>query len=135
VIAPVQTDKTKESMTEVWNEIRGLAGERPLAGEEFESVMRNTTLRLPGQFESLGSLESAAVSMVNEGLPADFWVNYAENVRSLTADRLNAAAKRYVRPDEVIWIIVGDVAKIEEGIKSLGFGEVIRLDAEGKVVP
>jgi len=134
VIAPVQTDKTKESMTEVWNEIRGVAGDRPLEGEEYESVMRNTTLRLPGQFETLASLEFAAVTMINEGLPADFWANYAKNVRSLTADQLNGAAKRVVRPDEVIWLVVGDVSKIEEGVKSLGFGEVIRLDADGNVI-
>ncbi len=134
VIAPVQTDKTKESMMEVWNEIKGLAGERPVAGEEFESVMRNTTLRLPGQFETIGSLESAANEMVNEGLAADYWTKYAANVRALTAEQLNSAAKRYVRPDEIIWIVVGDIAKIEEGVKSLGFGDVIILDADGNVI-
>ena len=41
VIAPVQTDKTKEAMVEVMKEIRGVAGERPLAGEEFDSIMRS----------------------------------------------------------------------------------------------
>src|SRR6185436_14056168 len=44
VIAPVQTDKTKESMIEVAKELRGVAGERPLAGEEFASIMRNQTM-------------------------------------------------------------------------------------------
>lgn len=135
VIAPVQTDKTKESMVEVWNEIKGVAGERPLAGEEYESIMRNMSLRLPGRFETLGSLESAAVEMINDGLPADFWADYASNVRSQTADDLNSAAARYVRPDQIIWIVVGDLAKITEGVKSLNYGEVIRLDADGRVLP
>jgi len=135
VVAPVQTDKTKESMVEVWNEIKGVAGERPLVGEEYESIMRNMTLRLPGRFETLNALESAAVSMVNEDLPDDYWAGYARNVRNLTAEDLNSAAKRYVRPGEVIWIVVGDLAKITEGVKSLGFGDVIVLDADGKVIP
>ena len=52
VIAPVQTDKTKESMVEVSKEIKGLAGERPVAGEEFASIMRNMTLRLPVELQA-----------------------------------------------------------------------------------
>ncbi|REJ79160.1 MAG: insulinase family protein [Acidobacteria bacterium] len=135
IIAPVQTDKTKESMMEVWKEIKGVAGERPLEGEEYESIMRNMSLRLPGRFETLSSLEGAAVDMVNEGLPADYWSRYAGRVRNQSADQLNAAAARYVRPDEIIWIIVGDLAKITDGVKSLGYGDVVRLDADGKVMP
>ena len=132
VIAPVQTDKTKESMAEVAKEIKGLAGERPVAGEEFASIMRNMTLRLPARFETLDSLESAAVRMINYNLPADYWSRYAAGVRGLTETQLNGAAKKFVRPDEVIWIIVGDLRKVEKGIRELGFGEVIRLNADGE---
>ena len=132
VIAPVQTDKTKESMAEVAKEIKGLAGERPLAGEEFASIMRNMTLRLPARFETLDSLESAAVRMINYNLPADYWSRYAADVRGLTEAQLNTAAKKFVRPDEVIWIVVGDLRKVEKGVRELGFGEVVRLNADGE---
>jgi zinc protease len=132
VIAPVQIDKTKESMAEVAKEIKGLAGERPVAGEEFASIMRNMTLRLPARFETLDSLESAAVRMINYNLPADYWAHYAADVRGLTEARLNDAAKKFVRPGEVIWIVVGDLRKVEKGIRELGFGEVIRLNADGE---
>jgi zinc protease len=132
VIAPVQTDKTKESMQEVAKEIKGLAGERPLAGEEFASIMRNMTLRLPARFETLDSLEGAAVRMINYGLPADYWARYASGVRGLTDAQLNAAARKFVRPGEVIWIVVGDLRKVEKGVRELGFGEVVRLNADGE---
>ncbi|HEX8337435.1 MAG TPA: pitrilysin family protein, partial [Pyrinomonadaceae bacterium] len=132
VIAPVQTDKTKESMVEVAKEIKGLAGERPVAGEEFASIMRNMTLRLPARFETLDALEGAAVRMVNYGLPADYWSRYATDVRALTDAQLNAAAKKFVRPGEIIWIVVGDLRKVEKGVRELGFGEVIRLNADGE---
>jgi zinc protease len=131
VIAPVQTDKTKESMVEVAKEIRGLAGERPLAGEEYQSIMRNMTMRLPGRFETLNSLENAAIAIINYGLPVDYWSHYSENVRLLTEPQLNTAAKKFVRPGEVIWIVVGDLKKVEQGVRELGFGEVIRLNADG----
>jgi zinc protease len=131
VIAPVQTDKTKESMVEVAKEIRGLAGERPLVGEEYQSIMRNMTMRLPGRFETLNSLENAAIAIINYGLPLDYWSHYSENVRLLTEPQLNTAAKKFVRPGEVIWIVVGDLKKVEQGVRELGFGEVIRLNADG----
>jgi zinc protease len=132
VIAPVQTDKTKESMAEVSKEIKGLAGERPVAGEEFASIMRNMTLRLPARFETLDALEGAAVRLINYNLPADYWSRYATDVRGLTEAQLNDAAKKFVRPGEVIWIVVGDLRKVEKGVRELGFGEVIHLNADGE---
>jgi zinc protease len=126
LIAPVQTDKTKEAIVEVQKELRGVAGERPIAGEEYESVMRSSTLRLPGAFETLDSLGLAGVRMLVLGRGDDYYTNYARNVRTLTADAINAAGKKIIHPDEVIWVIVGDLKKVEAGIRELGLGEVVR---------
>ncbi|MEO8073001.1 MAG: pitrilysin family protein [Acidobacteriota bacterium] len=134
VLAPVQTDKTKESIIEVKKEIADVAGNRPVTGEEFESIMRNMTLRLPGRFETLSSLESAAIDLVDYNLPDNYWTNYGSKMRDLTEAQLETAGKKFVRPDEVIWLVVGDVSKIESGIRSLGYGEVIKLDADGNVI-
>ncbi|HVS31838.1 MAG TPA: pitrilysin family protein [Thermoanaerobaculia bacterium] len=130
VIAPVQTDKTKEAMLEVAKEIRGVAGERPLAGEEFASIRRNQIMSLPGRYETLRALENAARRMVNLGYPAEYFGQYGENVRALSEASLASAAKKYVRPGELIWIVVGDLKKIEAGVRELGFGEVERIEIE-----
>ena len=134
VLAPVQTDKTKESMIEVKKEISDVAGNRPVSGEEFQSIMRNMTLRLPGRFETLSALEAAAIDLVNYNLPDNYWSNYAASMRGLTEAQLLNAAKKFVRPDEIIWIIVGDLEKVEKGIRELNYGEVIKLDADGNEI-
>ncbi|MDQ3321204.1 MAG: insulinase family protein [Acidobacteriota bacterium] len=134
VVAPVQTDKTKESILEVVKELGDAAGNRPVKGEEFASIMRNMTSRLPGRFETLASLEGAALNLINLNLPNDYWSNYAGNMRALTEPQLDAAAKKFVRPGEVVWIVVGDLNKIEKGIRELNLGEVVRLDANGEPV-
>jgi zinc protease len=126
----VQTDKTKEAMAEMVKEIGGIAGQRPIQGEEFQSILRNMTLRLPGRFETLAAVESAAVDMVQLGYPEAFFADYAKNVRALGEADLAAAAKSYIRPDEIVWIVVGDLAKIESGVRSLGLGEAVRIEAE-----
>ncbi|OFA04886.1 pitrilysin family protein [Duganella sp. HH101] len=132
VMAPVQTDKTKEAMLEVAKEIKGVAGERPLAGEEYASIMRNMTSRLPARFESIDALENAALQSVNLRLPDDYWTNYASRISALTQAQLADAAPKYIHPEQVVWLVVGDVRKIEAGVRELGWGEVIKLDANGQ---
>jgi len=133
-IAPVQTDKTKEAMAEVNKEIKGVAGSRPLEGEEYNSIMRNMSLRLPARFSTLQSLESAAINMIKYNLPDDYWQNYATNVRGLTEKQLNDASKKYIHPNEMIWLVVGDLKKIEAGVKELNYGTIIKLNADGNVI-
>jgi zinc protease len=134
VLAPVQTDKTKESIVEVTKEIANVAGARPVSGEEFTSIMRNMTSRLAGRFETISALEAAAIAQLNLNLPADYWANYSKNLRSLNEAQLDAAAKKFVRPNELVWIVIGDLSKIEAGIRELNIGEVVRLDADGKPI-
>jgi len=129
VLAPVQTDKTKESMVEIAKELRDVAGERPVAGEEFASIMRNQTLGLPGRFETLDAIESAAIQLVNLGYPDDYFSQYATRVRALDEAALAAASKQYIRPKDIVWLVVGDLAKVEAGIRDLKLGEVTRLEA------
>ncbi len=131
VMAPVQTDKTREAMQEVAKEVGDIAGARPIAGEEFTSIMRNMTSRLAGRFETLSALESAAIATVNLGLPDKHWSNYAANMRKLSEPQLAAAAQKFIRPGEVVWIVVGDLRKIEAGVRELGWGEVTVLNADG----
>jgi zinc protease len=134
VVAPVQTDKTREAMQEVAKEIRGVAGERPLAGDEYASIMRNMTSRLAGRFDTIAALEGAAVTSLNLNLADDYWARYAANIGALTEAQLAAAARKFIHPDEVVWLVVGDLRKIEKGVRELGWGEVIVLDPSGMPV-
>ena len=134
VIAPVQTDKTKEALVEVAREIGDVAGDRPIAGEEFASIMRTQTLGLPGRWATLAALEAAAIQLVNYGYPDDYFSTYAQRVRELGEQNLAAAAGKFIRPDEVIWIVVGDLSQVEAGIRELNLGEVVELDLDGQPI-
>jgi len=129
VVAPVQTDKTRESMIEVLKEIRGVAGDRPLVGEEYDSIMRSQVLRLAGRFETLDTLIAAAIDHVNTGRAPEYYYDYADRLRALDPAAL-AEAGRVVKPDELVWIVVGDLNKIEAGVRELGFGQVERAQVE-----
>ena len=100
-------------MVEMNKEFRGIVGEHPVGGDELTKIQANETLKLPGSRETLDSVEDSIVDLVQFGLPDDYYETYAGKVRALKTGDVNAAAKEVVRPDNMIWIVVGDRAKIE----------------------
>ncbi len=132
-VAPVQTDKTKESLVEINKEFHGITGDRPISADELAKIQANETLKLPGSRETLDALGQSIVDMVQFGLPDDYYDTYAVKVRALKTSDVNQAAKEVVRPDNLIWIVVGDRAKIEAGVRELNLGEFRLMDTDGKV--
>jgi zinc protease len=132
-VAPVQTDKTKESLVEMNKEFRGIVGDHPIGADELAKIQANETLKLPGSRETLAALGQSVVDLVQFGLPDDYYDTYAGKVRALKTSDVSAAAKEVVRPDNLVWIVVGDRAKIEPGVRELNLGEFRLMDTDGKV--
>ena len=132
--APVQTDKTKESMVELAKELRGVIGDRPVTGEEMAKAVTSQTLRLNGSWETAGRVAATIAELVRFGLPENYYTTYPDKVTALTLDDLARAAKTVVHPDNLVWVIVGDRAKIEAGIRELNYGELHLIDADGNPV-
>jgi zinc protease len=133
-IAPVQTDKTKESLVEMNKELHGIVGDHPVGDAELEKIQANETLKLPGSRETLDALGQSIVDIVQFGLPDDYFQTYGAKVNALKTGDVNAAAKAVVRPDQMIWIVVGDRAKVESGVKELNLGEFHLMSADGKLM-
>jgi len=133
-LAPVQTDKTKESLAEINKEFRGILGDHPVTPEELAKIQANETLSLPGSRETLDAVGQSINDMVQFGLPEDYYETYAGKVRALKTSDVGDGAKAIVHPDNLVWVIVGDRAKIEAGVKELGLGEIRLLDADGKPI-
>ncbi|HLQ60054.1 MAG TPA: pitrilysin family protein [Gemmatimonadales bacterium] len=130
--APVQTDKTKESMIEVDRELRGILGPRPVDADELAKAQANLTLTLPGNWETMNAVQASLEQLVTFGLDDHYYETYAQRVRALTIPDAAGAAQETIRPDHLVWVVVGDRAKIEAGIRELNFGEIRFLDADGK---
>ncbi len=133
-VVPVQTDKTKESLMEMTKEFHDVVGSRPLSQEELEKIQANETLSLPGSRETQNAVGNSIVDLVQFGLPDDYYETYAGKVRALKTSDLADAAHSVVHPDQLTWVIVGDRAKIEAGVREVNLGELHLLDAQGKPV-
>lgn len=129
----VQTDKTKESMVEMLKELKDVVGERPPTSEELTKIQKNRTLRLPGSWETIISVGNSVNEIVQYGLPDNHFQTYPEKIKSLQVADVSGAAKTVVRPDNLIWVVVGDREQIEAGIRELGFGEIKLIDSDGNL--
>jgi len=132
--APVQTDKTMESMAEIKRELVEYLGEQPATQDELDKVKNNNTLSLPGRWETANAVLRDIGEIVQFDLPDDYWDSYADKVRSLSLQQVNVAADSVIRPDNLVWVVVGDREKIESPIRELELGEITMLDTDGKPV-
>ena len=133
-VSPVQTDKTKESLAELVKEYAGVAGAKPISAEELKDAQNNDTLALPGSFETVQQLAGGYSRILQYNLPEDYYNTYTQKVLAVTPETANAMAKRFILPDHLIWVVVGDMSKVEAGIRSLNLGEIRKIDADGNPV-
>ena len=132
--APVQTDKTRESMAELVKELTDIVGSRPAEADELSRAQASMTLSLPGQWETMNSVMGSINEIVTYGLPDNYYETYASKVDALTPAQMTPAAKEVIAPDRLIWVVVGDRTKIEAGIRELNLGEIHLIDADGNPV-
>ncbi len=130
--APVQTDKTKESLAEMAKEFQGMAGSRPIMTNELADAQANQTLTLPGERETMGQLGNSVTNLIQYGLPDDYYQSFVTKVMALRQADVEDAAKSLIQPEQMVWVIVGDRAKIEGGIRELKLGDLRILDADGR---
>jgi zinc protease len=130
--SPVQTDKTADALRELAREYADLGGARPVTPRELQEAQANETLGLPGSFETVSQLSNAYATILQYGLPEDYYNTYTATALALTPAQLNGLAGRVVLPRQPVWIVVGDMSKIEAPIRALNLGTVRRIDVEGK---
>jgi zinc protease len=54
-------------------------------------------------------------------------------VRALSRSDVASVADKVLRPDRVVWVVVGDRKKIEPGIRELNLGPLYEIDADGNL--
>ena len=133
-ISAVQTDKTKESMIELVKEYSNIAGAKPITAEELRDEEDNVTLSLPGTFETDQQLSGAYGNILQYSLPEDYYNTFTRRALALTPESANEIAKKYILPNHLVWVVVGDMAKVESGVRELNLGDVHKIDADGNPV-
>ncbi|HEV7632690.1 MAG TPA: pitrilysin family protein, partial [Steroidobacteraceae bacterium] len=131
VVAPVQTDKTAESLTEIRKELQEVTSTRKPDDNEIQVAKNTLVLTLPGNNETVAEISGSYRSILMFGLPDNYWNDFVGKVTALTPMSFSDAAAKLIDVNALTWIIVGDLEKIEAKVRALNLGEVVVLDAEG----
>jgi zinc protease len=86
------------------------------------------------KFETIGALRGMLSQIAKYNLPYDFIKDQKNQISNMTIEEHKQLAQKYIHPDKMIYLIVGDKATQMEKLKGLGFGDPILLDKDGNKV-
>jgi len=118
--AMVQTDKTAESVTEILNELTGIRTAVP--AEELSKAKNYVALGFPGDFETNADLAGQYAELIVYGLPMNDYETYVDRVLAVTAADVQRVAEKYITPDRLAVVVVGDRQAIEAKLAALNLG-------------
>jgi zinc protease len=116
----VQGDATLEAIADVLDAFGAAGSTTPIEGEELARAQGSLTRGYVRHFETAAQLVRAAVELAKFGLPDDTFDRFVPDVSSVAAGDVLDAARRFVRPDDCVAVIVGDADRHRAGLGRFG---------------
>lgn len=129
IAAPVRNEVTRESVSEMLAELR-----RIRTGDIEDRELDETKSYLMGVFpatvQTASDIAGRLVDMELYNLPEDYFDRYRENIAAVSKDDIERVARKYLDPDRVLIVIVGNAKEIREPLGTLGM-PLHELDIDG----
>ncbi|WP_188760903.1 M16 family metallopeptidase [Sandarakinorhabdus glacialis] len=125
IIAPVQADRTADSIAAMIADVKALRGPKPITTAERDNSINNSVRSLPGDFERGAALLGAIEKNALLGRGDDYYGKLVGRLTALTAAQLNEAA-RLLSTDNFVWVVVGDRKVVEPQLAKLGLPIEVR---------
>jgi zinc protease len=131
--AGVRTDVTAPATREIFNELERIrAGD--VTADELKTSKDAFARSLPGLFETTAQMVGSLSQLFVYNLPLDYYRTLPARIDAVTVADVRRAAEKYLSPDSMIIVAVGDRSKIEEEMKKLNLGAIEIRDLEGQPV-
>ncbi|MCC4603059.1 M16 family metallopeptidase [Xanthomonas campestris] len=128
----VETDKTAAALVEIRKEIRDYVGTRPITPQELERDRGAAIQAIPASFTTSGAVLGAMISARAMGLPYNRAEGAMQRLAAVDLQTVRARARDTYKPEQMTWLVVGDLHRIEADIRALGLGPVEVWDVYGK---
>jgi hypothetical protein len=109
--AEVRTAVTGDSLKEFFYELDRIRDEK-VSAEELADAKNFLTGVFPIRAETQEGLTGLIVSQHLYGLPDDYLQTYRDRVTAVTVEDVERVAKKYISPDKMAIVIVGDVEEM-----------------------
>ena len=118
--APVQANRTGESIAATIEIVRTFLGRQGVQPNELARIIAGSTGQLPGQFETSPAILGALRTNALYRRPDNYWETVADRYRGMTAQTMDSTARRIINPDNFVWVVVGEAAVIRPQLERLG---------------
>ncbi|MEO5578770.1 MAG: pitrilysin family protein [Sphingomicrobium sp.] len=118
--APVQADRTGDSIKALNQQIALFLGKKGVTQEELGRAVSNNVQALPGRFETSNAVLSAMMSNDLYGRPDNYFELLGDRYRGLTRTGADQALRAALDPRGFVWVVVGDAAKVKPQLDKLG---------------
>lgn len=122
---------TDSCVYEILTEIKKMR-DTDVTDEELEFAKNSLVRGFPRTFETLGQIAGYLGSSVLYNLPDDYYNSYIQNIEKVTVQNVRAVSEKYLQPDKMVIVIVGDVELNKSALEKLNLGNVKLLDVNGK---
>jgi predicted Zn-dependent peptidase len=129
--ADVRTEVTEGALTEFFNEIRRIR-ETQVSEGELAATKRAVVAGFALALEQPARLLGFALTRKFYNLPDDYWETYPAKVAAVSADDVRRVARKYLDPQTIQIVAVGDARKIKPVLEK--FGKVEIYDSDGNPV-
>jgi zinc protease len=120
--ASVQTAVTDKALTEFMKELNGIRS--PVTEEELTRAKNYVALSYPADFQTVSDIASQMEELVTYRLPDDYVNTYVSRILSVTRADVERVANKYIDPETVAIVLVGDQQQIEKSLRDLHLGPV-----------
>ncbi|WP_300973142.1 pitrilysin family protein [Sphingomonas sp. LHG3406-1] len=119
--APVQADRTGDSIAAVKQQVTDLLGTKGVTDEELGRLVSNNVNTLPGRFETSSAVLNAMLSNSLLGRPDDYQEQLAAKYRALNQAGIDSSLRQAIDPNAFTWLVVGEAAKVQPQLAKLGY--------------
>jgi predicted Zn-dependent peptidase len=120
VLSPVQSDKTADSIKLIEQDMKAFPAQKPVDPVELQRVTEGNIRNLPNRFETNGQVLGALLTNQRLKRPDNYQATLPAVYRAIDAKAIDAAAARYLQPEGMVIVVVGDRKVIDPQLKTLG---------------
>jgi zinc protease len=118
----------------VMDEIARIRNEK-VSAEEIETVKNQAIEVFPRYFASATEVAGTFARDEFTGRPSDYWETYRDKVKAVTRDDIQRVAQKYLHPDKIVILAVGNIDDIVKGdpekpeysFQKMASGKIVRI--------
>ena len=130
VSTAVESDVTADAAREVLSEIDRIRS-APVTADELSLATSYLGGVFPIKYETTDAIARALAALAAYDLPIDYFDTYRDAVRGVSIADVQRAAERYLHPDALQVVVVGDASEIKAPVAAMEIGPMLEYGADG----